>query len=346
MSDLCKSDTGKGKKEMKKNDFSHASCTAQTSLTDEANRAAGHSHPSADDVLQSHNYERDHVKEFCDRLTIIPQPPSRQKEDESRIQEESKVENPILSLTHHDEIQKWLQDPESRVLVLAGGSDPNQLAGWRAFEAELPPVSGISFVSAKLVQSLLLDQASGSDTGNNGRGTVIPLVCFCTLQRRRWNGILTPTALAMNLLLQLVDRYRDFDSEQMHACIYETAKLTDVCERFAELVLSMRPETDTTLFIVIDGCHELLSEDGGRLSLNPEWETVLAHLEKLIQQLETLNLQKKNEQPQQPTVTVKLLFAGPNATNFHIFTKVKKLVATLDEQALGEIECAWGKRIG
>ncbi|KAL1986908.1 hypothetical protein VTN96DRAFT_5325 [Rasamsonia emersonii] len=316
--------------------------SSKTSIKEKGKKPAGHSHPSAEDVLQSHNYNKEHVKEFCGRLTTIPPPRSRQQEEKSTVQDL------ILSLTRHDEIQKWLQDPASRVLVLSGGSDPNQLAGWRAFEGEIPPVSGVSFVSAKLVQSLLEQATSSSsrDTSTSNNETVIPLACFCTLQRRRWHGTLTPKFLAMDLLLQLVDQYRDFDSEKMHACIYNTATLTDVCARFTELVLSMRPCTNnTTLFIVIDGCHELLSDEGRHLFLHDEWRVLFAHFERLLLLLHSSsNLEKKDEE-RRPMVTVKLLFAGPNATAFRLFTSVENVVVTLDERALREIECAWGKRV-
>ncbi|KAL1967114.1 hypothetical protein VTN77DRAFT_3405 [Rasamsonia byssochlamydoides] len=284
--------------------------------------------PSREDVLNSHNYKPDVVKEFCDNLTNVS---SGQEDIDRRVKER------VLSLTNRDEIQSWLQDPESNILVLSGGSDHNLNSPKGKIPYEngyFPPVSGASFVSAQLVRPLLEKASSDNDNNNNNNNSgIIPLVFFCTLQRRSWKGILTPKAFTMNLMMQLIDQHRYFDNAKWKDCIIRERTDLEVWARLTELVFAMRPkdkQTPTpTLFLVIDGCHDLLREQAdGQLS--QVWDRFFIHLTTLVH-FESLG-----------RPTVKVLFAGPGAKRFHgFFQRAKTRFVDLKEADLKEIEAAW-----
>jgi hypothetical protein len=273
--------------------------TATTTTTTQSN-------PGPDDVLQAHNYQGSQViAEFCDRLLS------------SHNNIGSKTHAQIQSLIQTaPQIKTWIHDPTSSILILTGGQDPNQTFHGIPFETGKPPLSGISFVTAKLLQeySCILDDDDDDDDDSGHKDVVfIPLIFFCTLQRRSWQGRLTPRDLAMNLLMQLVDQYRgdgdgdgdgldlsfsNSSGQMMHSCIYRVDTLRDICARFTELVLEIAARksncvgsttdgtdgtgsstttttTTTTMFIVIDGTHELSMEGG---AFHAEYALIFDHL--------------------------------------------------------------------
>lgn len=263
------------------------------------------SNPSPEEVLESHNFDEQLVPRFCNKLTNVP----------------PEVETQVLSVINDDEVQDWLRDPESSILILSGGRDPHQIVQevrdhdgtpLEPYDNWQPPVSVVSFVSAKLVQQHMLN-----------REDVIPLVFFGTMQRSHYKGRLIPIDLAKDLfMLQLIyrccTRFRGvLQSIMMHNCIYHAKTVFEVCVRFTELVLSIDTTSPLTIFIVIDGSHELemaRDKDEDKLGkedrFHPEYERMFDHL------LTFFYRPKSKAVDEPPKPTLKLLLAGPSGSRY------------------------------
>lgn len=106
-----------------------------------------------------------------------------------------------------------------------------------------------SFVMAKLVSSLV-EQARHP----TARLEIVPLSFFCGQHSNSYaDPMATATALAESVLLQLLDRYRDFNAADLRECWENMRKRTieDTMWAFGGLVDCLPAEI--MLFLVIDG---------------------------------------------------------------------------------------------
>lgn len=145
-------------------------------------------------------------------------------------------------------------------LVLA--DEPAALLVNGRIAAVARPRNEISFVAARLVQSLLLlttADAAGGDGGGGiggGRSEFVPVAYFCGLHRRMSSDVYaSPPEMMVSLLLQLVDRHRGFGSSvlQMVLDSLRPHDLESLCSLFEELVLAL--PASTVLFVVVDGVN-------------------------------------------------------------------------------------------
>lgn len=182
-------------------------------------------------VLTRFLYEKDLVRDDCAALKKRARRVHRTSQDASRL----------AALQSNPRIRAWLTVDEFSLLLVNGRADPR-------------PDSETSINTAELFQQLLqhndLHQAP-----NVSRAVIIPIAFFCG-QHRDWqldsNG--NPEELAMNLLLQLIDRGRDvLDSAVLRQC-HERLKpgsIVSIFTSFESLVMSLGP--NVILIVMVDG---------------------------------------------------------------------------------------------
>lgn len=117
-------------------------------------------------------------------------------------------EERVHAIKSNIRFQNWLRLNES-ALLLMNDISPS------------PSDISMSFVSAQTYKCAMLVSADAAEQ-TNAPGQLVPLVFFCS-QHRDYprDPYATPEALGMRLLLQLVDKYRGFDSTDLGAAFEE-----------------------------------------------------------------------------------------------------------------------------
>lgn len=136
--------------------------------------------------LEDFQYEQDLVFQDCQSFTSRLRVISLGKEAETYL----------IAMQHNYQMRVFLTADEPSLLAVIGHCDPE-------------PDSGISLLTAKIVQRLF-DIMQTCDPGEK-IAKIIPLVFFCGRHRNRQRDPCTnPTEVALSLLLQLIDRYREY----------------------------------------------------------------------------------------------------------------------------------------
>jgi hypothetical protein len=146
--------------------------------------------PSVDELLKQYLFDPNLVPTDCQQVMKLRHKPGYDI-DEDRI----------FAIRSHPRFLAWLELNESSSILLVNAN------------SALSTSPEMSFVSAELYQHVveLTSQKAKPST------ELIPLAFFCS---QHWdfdkdeNG--TPSELAMSLLLQLLDTYRDFDPEVLN----------------------------------------------------------------------------------------------------------------------------------
>ena len=179
-------------------------------------------------ILKHFLYDRDLVQNDCAALDKRANRSRRTSQDTRRF----------VALQSNPRLRAWLTVDEPSLLILNGRSDPQ-------------PDSETSLFTAKLFQQLL----EYHEAPDESSASIIPLGFFCG-QHRDWqidsNG--NPEELAMNLLLQLIDRGRGvLDPTVLRQC-YERLRpgnMASVFSMFEALVLGLGP--GVVVILVVDG---------------------------------------------------------------------------------------------
>ncbi|KAK2055666.1 hypothetical protein LY76DRAFT_595837 [Colletotrichum caudatum] len=228
------------------------------------------SESTPDEVLESFLYDSDLIPTDVDRLLVLDQPRSPKPLDMNRV----------FSIRNNPRVKTWLTLDESSLVLLNGGSD--RLCG------------ATSFVSARIVHHLLQQTRKPSQSI-----CTIPVAFFCNQHpdyRRDVMG--NPSELAMSLLLQLVDRFRKFDSSNLQKCTDELDpnSISSICKSFRSLVKRLPP--DVVLFLVVDGLDSFAIPTERR----DQTREVVGRLVRLYRE--------------QPRATLKFLFVSPSRCAF------------------------------
>lgn len=179
--------------------------------------------------------------------------------------------------------------------VLAAQKNPRLLA-WLSLDAPAlllvngaaePTSQSVSFVAAKVVRSLLLQDASEAME-------LVALAYFCGRHwdyRRDEAG--SPDEMAMSLLLQLVDQYRRFEPKALQECLDKAVPhdVVAICDAFGAL-LARLPST-AVVYLVIDGLHAF--------STPPERQRQMREVVELL-----VGIYRRQSGP-----VLKFLFSGP-----------------------------------
>jgi hypothetical protein len=172
-----------------------------------------------DDILDEVQYHRNLIPNDCAKLLGM----TRLSEDEQQK---------VHTLTDHVRLQTFIEVDDSFVLLASGG---------RA--SKNSPRSATSYVSAKLVESLLKVAT---------RSTTVRAVAFFCGEHRQ-DEFSTARAMIITLLLQLMDQHREFELRLLRECqdTILDLKLDELCDLFERFATSLPPEA--VLFIVVDG---------------------------------------------------------------------------------------------
>ncbi|KAK3689416.1 hypothetical protein B0T22DRAFT_171754 [Podospora appendiculata] len=141
----------------------------------------------------------------------------------------------VHALQRNPRMRAWLTIDESSALLLHSGAEPLSL--------------DTSFFMATMVSSLLEEKSKP-----NKSITVVTLAYFCGQHRDYRRDVAgSPEEMAMNLLLQLIDQYRDFEGADLQECLNSTVPgdVFSICASFGRLVQCL--PADVVVFVVIDG---------------------------------------------------------------------------------------------
>jgi hypothetical protein len=133
-------------------------------------------------------------------------------------------------------MRAWLAVDEDSILLLNGGA-ANTLD------------MSTSFANAKTVRSLL-EQASK----RGGTLSIIPLAYFCSQHRNYYrNENASPAGLAKSLLLQLIEQYPGFSSDDLQNCLdhAERSNIQSICSCFGHLIKKL--PSSVVIFLIVDG---------------------------------------------------------------------------------------------
>lgn len=138
------------------------------------------------------------------------------------------------------QMRVFLTADEPSLLAVMGHCDPQ-------------PDSEMSLLTAKIVERLfVITQAH--DPGDN-LAKIIPSIFFCGRHRNRQRDPYTnPTEVALSLLMQLIDRHRDYiDLEFLDRCrsSMEPTDIRSICSALEETI--KRLSNNVILVVVIEG---------------------------------------------------------------------------------------------
>ena len=221
---------------------------------------------STEELLERCEYEPLLIRLDCVEMLKIPS--SLAELDENRM----------VAMVQSFRLRSWLAVDESSTLLVNG-----------RFQAT--PKSEVSYVCAKLVESLIIAM--------DQKPSVITLAYFCGQHRRLASDVYAnPSELIMSLMLQLIDNYRDYSTEDLQKCLNSTdpRSVESICESFERLVKKL--PGDVFLFVLIDG----LSFFADPPDRQEETAWIVSRL---------LNLQRE---PQR--ATIKLMFVCPTNAAF------------------------------
>lgn len=175
-----------------------------------------------DEMIQDLRYQRDLIPKDCKSIVMemIRMTPT----DEMILQE----------LSNHIRMQAFIQVDQSCVLFLNGG-----------LRAEESPYTVVSFLSAKLVQSLTTIRQSNQN--------ICLLAYFCGEHHRKRVEFSQPRELVITLLLQLIDQFRGFDTpllRKLSDCIVRES-VPGLCECLGQLLGALPKQL--VVFCVLDG---------------------------------------------------------------------------------------------
>ncbi|KAK0730879.1 hypothetical protein B0H67DRAFT_605720 [Lasiosphaeris hirsuta] len=193
--------------------------------------------------------------------------------------------NRVSNLQADPRLRAWLTVDGSSLLLLNGGTDPLSVS--------------TSFFSANIVSSLLEETQPSSRPM-----VVITLAYFCDRHSDyRDDAAGWPSELALSLLLQLIDRYPDFEVEDLKQTLEETnpRDVKSICASFSRLLRRL-PAT-AVVFLVIDGL------DSFTMPANRESQT-RDIIEALVQVYNSLN------SSQSPSPVLHFLVASPTRSTF------------------------------
>lgn len=177
---------------------------------------------NVDQIFYDFQYQRELIARDCQNLAGYARSLSREE-----LQK-------IPVLTNHVRLQTFIGVGSSFVLLLNGAS-----------RSQYTPRSAVSFVSEKLVNSLLrVHQRTGS---------ICVIAYFCGKHYHPEDEYSDPFAMLKNLVLQLIDQYRGFSRDLLNTAV-ETIRGGDwkaVSKLLKQLVQSI--STYVTVFCVIDG---------------------------------------------------------------------------------------------
>lgn len=146
----------------------------------------------------------------------------------------------LIALQCSYQLRVFLTADEPSLLAVMGHCDPQ-------------PDSEISLLTAKIVERLFI-VTQARDPGEKF-AKIIPLVFFCGRHRNRQRDpYANPTEVAMSLLMQLIDRHRDYiDLEFLDRCrsCMEPTEIQSVCGALAELIKSL--SSNVILVVIIEG---------------------------------------------------------------------------------------------
>ncbi|KAI1340922.1 hypothetical protein F5Y15DRAFT_414644 [Xylariaceae sp. FL0016] len=177
-----------------------------------------------DEILDCYEYETTLVETDCTALIKAPMRPGCDANEDR-----------ILTIQTSVRLKAWLILDSSSLLLIDANSDT-------ASHAEM------SYVSAKIYMRTL--EISKEQT--NSPAPVIAVAFFCGQHRNELqdpNG--TASELAMNLLLQLIDQYRDFAPETLGGVMeaLEPHDLESICSSLITLLAALPPEVILVLII-------------------------------------------------------------------------------------------------
>lgn len=180
--------------------------------------------------LQDFQYEQELVFKDCqfftDRLGVI------------NLGESSATYLTAMQCSY--QMRVFLTADEPSILAVMAHCDPQ-------------PDSEPSLLTAKIVQRLFFI-ANARDPGAK-IAKIIPLVFFCGRHRdRRRDPYTNPTEVALSLLMQLIDRHRDYIGldflDRCRACIDPT-NIQSICSALKELISTLN--NNVILVVVIEG---------------------------------------------------------------------------------------------
>jgi len=239
---------------------------------------------STEEILERYLYQPELIPTDCQIILKMQWRPGLDSVDQNKID----------SIQHHPRFRAFLTLNESSMLLLNANSDASHSLD-------------MSVASARTYKSLLEVAAQQQQTPGDSSTILVPLAFFCS-QHRDYRGDVNGNAseLAMSLLLQLIDRYGDFDpTAHLPALVEELdpADITSVFAAFRRLV-SVLPSTVIVAIIV----------DGLRFFDHPAERR--QGLLQVVQELVAVHRSDESE------ATLKFLFANPTRPDLveHLFT--------------------------
>lgn len=203
--------------------------------------------------LEDFQYEQDLVFQDCHALT-------------SRLEAISLGETAETFLTAMQcsyQMRVFLTADEPSLLAVMGHCEPQ-------------PDSEISLLTAKIVDRLfVITQAR--DPGEKF-AKIIPLVFFCGRHRNRQKDPYTnPSEVALSLLMQLIDRHRDYiDLEFLDRCrsSMEPTEVQSICSALKELIKNL--SNNVILVVIIEGLELLAQTTNTRESARHLFQTLVS----------------------------------------------------------------------
>lgn len=172
---------------------------------------------------------------------------------------EETVETYLTAMQCSFRMRVFLTADEPSLLAVMGHCDPQ-------------PDSEISLLTAKIVDRLFF-VIHARHVGE--KLAIIPLAFFCGRHRR--DRYTNPTEVALSLLMQLIDRYRDYiDLEFLDRCraSMEPTDIQSVCCALRELIESL--SDNVILVVIIDGLEFSAQATGMRESARHLFQTLVS----------------------------------------------------------------------
>lgn len=168
----------------------------------------------------------------------------------------------VTAIQENPRVQAWLTLDESSILLVNGNA---------ASHVDL----STSFFSARIVRSLMENASQYRESLE-----IVPLAYFCGQhQNYTRDAAASPSELAMSLLLQLVDRHREFDAADLQRCLddIDPQNIGSIFESLGTLLghLSSR----SFVYLIVDGVEHFARPDLRRA----DFQDVLVKLVDLFQ---------------------------------------------------------------
>ncbi|KAI0018409.1 hypothetical protein F4780DRAFT_751453 [Xylariomycetidae sp. FL0641] len=178
-----------------------------------------------EEVLEELQYDSELVPRDVEKLLQLGRPSATVPLDVARVR----------AIQASPQVRAWLSVEDNSLLLINGATDA------------LDP--SISFVSAQLFQSLLQQS-----TRTHQSMDVVVIAYFCSQHRNYYrDAAATPAELAMSLLLQLVDGYRGFHSNDLKDRLEKTQPddIGSICDSLSHLIHQL-PST-VVVYMVVEG---------------------------------------------------------------------------------------------